>query len=153
MVLLTTGQQALKYSWLRGESASDHDILPELKSFIAKARLRRGIEMVKLANRIEALKMRDDDPDGGDLPASSKNAAIEGVTAAGVAPPSGSGVTSGSSSSGGGGGGDGAPGRLAGAAKAAIFREVVLAKVREKKAEQEAASGRTTDTVKREERK
>ncbi|EHL03610.1 putative Calcium/calmodulin-dependent protein kinase [Glarea lozoyensis 74030] len=30
---------------------------------MAKARLRRGIEIVKLANRIEALKMQEDEED------------------------------------------------------------------------------------------
>lgn len=83
--------------------------------------------------------MRDDDPDGGDMPASTALAAMEGVTTAGTNPP-------GSSGSSGSGSASGQP-RLAGAASAArtaIFREVVLAKVREKKAEQEAEAGRAS---------
>jgi hypothetical protein len=35
--------------------------IPEIKAYMARMRLRRGIEIVKLANRIEALKMADDD--------------------------------------------------------------------------------------------
>ena len=48
-------------------------MLPEIRAYMAKARLRRGIEMVKLANRIEALKMQEDEeedvPQAGDVPA------------------------------------------------------------------------------------
>lgn len=122
-----SSEEALKHRWLKGETASDHDLLPEIRSYMAKARLRRGIEMVKLANRIEALKMRDEDPEAGDLPGDVGAAAREGV-----------GAVEGSSGGGGGGGGD-AAGRLSRAARSAIFREVVLAKVREVKAEEKAA--------------
>lgn len=111
-------QEALQHSWLKGETATDYDILPEIKSYIAKARLRRGIEMVKLTNRIEALRMHDDDP-GGDLPSDAQAAAKEGVTK-GDEPKSTEG-----------------PGRLSKAARHAIFRAVVLAKVKEMKAEEE----------------
>lgn len=72
--------------------------------------------MVKLANRIEALKMQDDD--SNDVPEDSDKAASEGVTAAGTAP-----APTGAS-------------RLSKAARSAIFREVVLAKVRETKDEE-----------------
>lgn len=81
--------------------------------------------MVKLTNRIEALKMRDDDPGEGDVPSDAQKAAKEGVTKLDEPKPSG-----------GGGGGKG-PGRLSRAARSAIFREVVLAKVKEMKAEEE----------------
>lgn len=94
--------------------------------------------------------MRDDDPDGGDMPASTGLAAMEGVTAAGTNPPGSSG-----SSGSGSGSASGQP-RLAGAASAArtaIFREVVLAKVREKKAEQEAEAGRASGMGRQEERR
>ncbi|KAH8144684.1 uncharacterized protein LAJ45_11277 [Morchella importuna] len=121
-----TSSEALKHSWLKGETATDYDILPEIKSYIAKARLRRGIEMVKLTNRIEALRMRDDDPDEGDVPADAKEAAKEGVTKPGDSKPPGSTTTTGKGT-----------GRLSRAARSAIFREVVLAKVREMKAEEE----------------
>ncbi|KAJ5539420.1 hypothetical protein N7513_007752 [Penicillium frequentans] len=63
-----TSEDALKHEWLTGESASDRDLLPEIRAYIAKARLRRGIEIVKLANRIEALKMHDEDEEEGDIP-------------------------------------------------------------------------------------
>lgn len=101
--------------------------------------------------------MRDDDPDGKDIPASSGHAAMEGVTAAGTNPP-GSSSSSSSVGGGGGGGGGGASGRprlagAAGAAGTAIFREVVLAKVREKKAEQEAEAGRASGMARQEERR
>lgn len=43
--------------------------------------------MVKLTNRIEALRMRDDDPDEGDVPADAKEAAKEGITKPGDSKP------------------------------------------------------------------
>ncbi|KAF8469554.1 kinase-like domain-containing protein [Kalaharituber pfeilii] len=110
-----TSSEALGHSWLKGETATDHDILPEIKSYIAKARLRRGVEMVKLKNRIEALRLQEDD-DNQDTPADAAAAAEQGVKTAGGSP---------------------RPQRLSRAARAAIFREVVLAKVRDMK-EQEA---------------
>lgn len=83
---------------------------------MAKARLRRGIEMVKLANRIEALKMGEED-DSSDIPSSAGDAAVSAQGAAGgEAPRPGAGAR-----------------RLSRAARSAIFREVVLAKVREMK--------------------
>ncbi len=107
-------------------------MLPEIRAYVAKARLRRGIELVKLANRIEALKMREDDegeaPGEADVPAGAEQAAGDALA----------GNTEGKSLN---------PkpslnpnkgaGRLSQIAKGAIFREVVLAKVREMK-EQEA---------------
>ncbi|KAI5798864.1 kinase-like domain-containing protein [Geopyxis carbonaria] len=127
-----TSEEALNHRWLKGDTATDHDILPEIKSYMAKARLRRGIEMVKLANRIEALKMREDD-DSNDVPSDTAKAAAEGATAAGTAPadrPSPS-------------------RRLSRAARSAIFREVVLAKVREMKVEEEHTKTERTLTEKR----
>ncbi|KAF8424639.1 kinase-like domain-containing protein [Tirmania nivea] len=110
-----TSAAALKHSWLKGDTATDHDILPEIKSYIAKARLRRGVEMVKLKNRIEALKMQEDD-DTSDLPSHSATTTAKTTISSGNAKQ---------------------PPRLSRAARSAIFREVVLAKVREMK-EQEA---------------
>lgn len=108
----------MKHSWLSGENATDHNLLPEIKAYIAKARLKRGIEMVKLANRIEALKIQEDDPENPDFPsdpvAAAKNSTNKESTAA--AP---------------------GPGRLSRAVKGAIFREVVLAKVREMKEQEQ----------------
>lgn len=98
---------------------------------MAKARLKRGIELVKLANRIEALKMQEDEeeavPGGADMPANAREAAGEAIAAH-----SGEkGLTTKENPIGGKG-----PGRLSRIAKGAIFREVVLAKVREMKEEE-----------------
>lgn len=109
-----TSKEALDHSWLTGKTASDHDILPELKSYLAKARLKRGIEMVKLSNRIAALKMHEDE-DNGDVPADAPVSAAANSSA----------------------GKETGARRLSRAARSAIFREVVLAKVREIKAEEE----------------
>ncbi|KAI1815378.1 Pkinase-domain-containing protein [Poronia punctata] len=121
-----TSQQALKHQWLSGETATDHNLLPEIKAYMAKARLRRGIELVKLSNRIEALKIQEDDPENPDFPNDADAAAAEAQAAhlpAGETSPRGK-------------------GRLGRAAKAAIFREVVLAKVREMRSEEQAAKVR-----------
>ena len=61
-----SSEEALKHVWLTGETASDRDLLPEIRTYIARARLRRGIEIVKLANRIESLKMHEEE-DGEDI--------------------------------------------------------------------------------------
>lgn len=88
---------------------------------MAKARLRRGIELVKLSNRIEALKIQEDDPENPDFPSDAKAAAQEAQesTSSSVEKPTGG------------------PGRLSRAVKGAIFREVVLAKVREMKEQEQ----------------
>ncbi|KAI0168777.1 calcium/calmodulin-dependent protein kinase [Pestalotiopsis sp. NC0098] len=111
-------QQALNHSWLMGESATDHNLLPEIKAYMAKARLKRGIEMVKLANRIEALRMQEDDPENPDFPADSKDAAKDAATANSSDPPR-------------------EKKSLSRIARGAIFREVVLAKVREMKEQEQ----------------
>ncbi|OJD09696.1 CAMK/CAMK1/CAMK1-CMK protein kinase [Emergomyces pasteurianus Ep9510] len=147
-----TSELALAHPWLKGESASDHNLLPELKAYMAKARLKRGIEIIKLANRIEALRMQEEDeediPSSVDMPAESTATADSEGAASATAQPR--------NTSGGGGGGaaaavaDAAPAGTQGAptdgtkkrslskiARGQIFREVVLAKVREmKEAEQ-----------------
>lgn len=125
-----TSEQALAHRWLEGETASDHDLLPEIRSYMAKAKLKRGIELVKLANRIEQLKMQEDsnamdDKDASDIPANAAGAA--GATLQNQE----KGII------------DSSPGlatsqtrekkSLSKAAKSAIFKEVVLAKVREMK--------------------
>ncbi|KAJ6188218.1 hypothetical protein N7519_003126 [Penicillium mononematosum] len=77
-----SSEEALKHVWLTGETASDRDLLPEIRTYIARARLRRGIEIVKLANRIESLKMHEEE-DGEDIPspmdmgASSEEPSVE----------------------------------------------------------------------------
>lgn len=105
-------------------------MLPEIRAYVAKARLKRGIELVKLANRIEALKMQEDDegeaPGEADVPANALESAGEAIahhtTSKALKTTD---TPTGSSSTGKG------PGRLSRIAKGAIFREVVLAKVRE----------------------
>jgi calcium/calmodulin-dependent protein kinase I len=103
---------------------------------MAKARLRRGIEIIKLANRIEALKMQEDDdediPGGADMPANANEAAGQALTNVKSNPQKGI-ATSDSADAG------AATGkrRLSRLARGAIFREVVLAKVREMKNEEE----------------
>ena len=116
-------QEALAHHWLSGENASDHDLLPEIRAYLAKARLRRGIEIVKLNNRIEALKIQEDDADESDVPADMQAAATGTL---------GGDESGGESNSGGKKG-------LAQLAKGAIFREVVLAKVREAKEQEKVA--------------
>lgn len=83
---------------------------------MAKARLRRGVEMVKLANRIELLKTQEDDKDDSDFP-------VDAVSAADQA--------KGHHTEG------GDKRNLSRTIKTAIFREVVLAKVREMKQQQD----------------
>ncbi|EEP76981.1 calcium/calmodulin-dependent protein kinase [Uncinocarpus reesii 1704] len=117
-----TSKEALQHRWLKGETATDHNLLPELKAYMAKARLKRGIEIVKLANRIEALKMQGDDDE--DIPSAvpedtavapkSGPADLASPKVPETAPPPTTKKRS-----------------LSKAAKSAIFREVVLAKVRQ----------------------
>ena len=87
--------------------------------------------MVKLANRIESLRLQDTDsdaPDSTDIPANAPNAAGLAVKnqQRGISP--GRGLAT-----------DAAPPKSikSRAAKSAIFREVVLAKVREMKEQKE----------------
>lgn len=123
-----TSKAALKHVWLEGESASDHDLLPEIRSYIAKARLKRGIELVRLANRIEALKMQEDDeenaPGSADVPANAEEAAGLSISKqkGGVSPSRGLLPSTNPEKR-----------SLSKIAKGAIFREIVFAKVRELK--------------------
>lgn len=88
-----TSAHALRDPWIAGQGATDHDLLPEIKAYMAKARLKRGIELVKLANRIEALKMQEDEeedvPQEADIPADPKVAAEQALAAHGQASESG----------------------------------------------------------------
>lgn len=114
--------RAMKHPWLSGESATDHNLLPEIKAFMAKARLRRGIEMVKLANRIEALKMQEDDAEDSDMPTWEvpEESGSPAPSASSTPKPAGE-----------------AKKNLSKKLKGAIFREVVLAKVREMKEQEQ----------------
>jgi calcium/calmodulin-dependent protein kinase I len=120
---------------LSGENATDHNLLPEIRAYLTRARLRRGIEMVKLANRIEALKMQEDDPENSDMPKDATLAADQTRHFS-------SGNANNSSSSGDEKAASSTPPpaekrTLSKAIKGAIFREVVLAKVREMKEQEE----------------
>lgn len=118
---------ALKHKWLIGDSATEHNLLPEIKAYMAKARLRRGIELVKLKNRIEALKIQEDDPDNTDFQNDPETPADAPSQVDGAAGPS-TNVK-----------------QTIQKVKGAIFREVVLAKVREMR--QKEADERTVEEV------
>lgn len=130
----STSKQALRHPWLSGKNASDHNLLPEIKAYMARARLRRGIEIVKLANRIEALKMQEDEaedvPGQADVPADAKAAAGDALSGQDGGKGLGTSTEAGSSA--------GGKRSLSNVAKGAIFREVVMAKVREAKEQEEA---------------
>ncbi|KAJ5168440.1 uncharacterized protein N7482_004034 [Penicillium canariense] len=127
-----TSEEALEHMWLTGESASDRDLLPEIRTYIARARLRRGIEIVKLANRIEALKMHEEDEEDDIPSAVDMGAAGAAASAASASAASATSDENGDSP---------APTTkkrsLSKIARGAIFREVVLAKVREVKENEE----------------
>ena len=116
-----TSEEALQDVWLTGRTATDHNLLPEFRAYMAKARLKRGIEVIKLANRIESLKLQD--PEGqDDFPGDSAEMAGQKLA---KPPPDEHGLPTQS---------QGGPKKsLSNLAKGAIFREVVLAKVREEK--------------------
>ena len=101
---------------------------------MAKARLRRGIEIVKLANRIEALKMQEDEqedvPGQADVPADAKVAAGDALSSEDAGKGLDMNIEPGSNA--------GGKRSLSNIAKGAIFREVVLAKVREAKEQEHA---------------
>ncbi|KAK3394189.1 calcium/calmodulin-dependent protein kinase [Podospora didyma] len=144
-----TSERALAHPWLSGENATDHNLLPEIKAYLTRARLRRGIEMVKLANRIEALKMEEDDPENSDMPKDSTLAADQSLST--PAPQaneasSGSGGAPSASAS-----GSGEKRSLSKTIKGAIFREVVLAKVREMKEQEQTL--KLTEEVEKEARR
>lgn len=139
-------KQALSHIWLTGSTASEHDLLPEIRSYVAKAKLKRGIELVKLANRIESLKLQEDpheSPDDADFPEHATDSAalaVKNHQDRGVSPGRGLDTEKGGES------------KLSSAAKSQIFREVVLAKVREMKSDQET-SKLIADATEREERR
>lgn len=128
-----TSEEALKDVWLTGNTATEHNLLPELRAYMAKTRLKRGIELVKLANRIEALRLQDDETDGsvndGDVPTNAGEMVGHALTMTDRSKP-GLECRPGPSGAG--------PGRLSRIARGAIFREVVLAKVRDIKEQKES---------------
>jgi len=142
----------LKHPWLSGENATDHNLLPEIRAYLTKARLRRGIEMVKLANRIEALKMQEDDAEDSDIPQDATLAADQSRSRSLSFRTNDGGSGGGGGGSGGGSGSDTGKRTLSKTIKSAIFREVVLAKVREMK-EQEQTLKVTEEVEKESKRK
>jgi calcium/calmodulin-dependent protein kinase I len=127
-------QEALKHIWLSGKTATDHDLVPELRrAQEARAKLKHAILAVKLQKRIAKLKVEESDSDSSDM--GDAEAAIPGLARAGA---------TGSSH----GSGDSASADKKSTLKdkikdGAVFREVVLAKLREEKARREASL--TTD--------
>ena len=120
-----TSEEALQDVWLTGKTATDFNLLPEFRAYMAKARLKRGIEVIKLANRIEQLKMQDpedaDDTLGQpDIPVDTKEQAGQVLATKGTQ----RGIPASQ---------DGRKKSLSSVARGAIFREVVFAKVREEK--------------------
>lgn len=125
-----TSEQALRDVWLSGLTATDFNLLPEFRAYMAKARLKRGINVIKLANRIEALKMQDPSDEDGtlsqpDIPGDSAEMAGQEL-ASKTGPQDGLATNPPSQKK-----------SLSKVAKGAIFREVVLAKVREEKEKNE----------------
>jgi len=107
---------------------------------MAKARLRRGIERVKLANRIEALRMQMDEnqdvADEYDIPASSAESVGQMLNAGEPQPQE---IDTSSPA-------DSGKKKLSKVVGGEIFREVVLAKVREMKEQEESAKIEKTAT-------
>ncbi|KAI9727922.1 MAG: hypothetical protein M1828_005327 [Chrysothrix sp. TS-e1954] len=107
-----TSTQALQHRWLSGATATDHDLVKELRSRRIKARMRLGIERVKLTQRISVLKADTQGDEEEDLPQDASRAADEALSSRDAKPLS-------------------TKDRMSRAAKADIFRAVVLAKTKE----------------------
>lgn len=110
---------------MTGLTASDHDIVKELRSRRIKARLRLGVERVKLAKRIDDLK-REEEADDADFPDDASSAADEALGSEESVTEMSSGKS-----------------RLSKAVKGDIFRAVVLAKTKELRQQKETESVET----------
>jgi len=111
-----TSEQALGHSWLVGHTATDHDLLPELRrQREARAKLKHAIMAVALKKRIAALKTVESDEESdemGDVEESAPGAIPEGEKKTNL---------------------------LRDKVKdGAVFREVVLGALKDKKAKEEA---------------
>ncbi|KZZ87821.1 Calcium/calmodulin-dependent protein kinase (CMPK) [Ascosphaera apis ARSEF 7405] len=132
-----TADEVLHHPWLCGDNASDHDLLPELKAFAARSRLRRGIEIVKLKNRLNALRQFEAEisEEDKDIPSDhdDENGGLPAILTAGMQKTkiSDNEETSEDPNS--------TRRRLSRAAASGIFKDVVLAKVREMKENEERA--------------
>lgn len=140
-----TSQEALRHIWLSGQNATEHDLLPELRrAKEARAKLQKVIFAIQLQKRIARLRHEagGDDYDDG-LQDAEQNVETTGLAKA----------FSGVSVSSGGSGGSGSSGETKKPSlkdtvrSGAVFREVVLAKVREEKAKKEAALQTDEDLV------
>ena len=108
-------QEALKHHWLTGVSATDKDLVKELRSRQVKARLKIAVQRIQLAKRIELLKQQESLSNSeSDMPQSPVDAANEAFAGKGSS-------------------------LLSRKLKGDIFRAVVLAKAKEIKAQKEAA--------------
>lgn len=119
-----SSKQALQHRWLTGATATDHDVVSELRSRRIKARIRMGIQRVQLAKRIEKIKDQAE-PDDNDLPEDATKAADEALASHEAAPMN-------------------AKSRISRAMKADIFRAVVLAKTKELREQKEQEESEKT---------
>jgi len=112
-----TSEQALGHIWLSGKNATDHDLVPELlRAREARAKLKHAILAVSLSKRIAALKADESDSDSAEM--ADAEAGIPGAVSPGEK-----------------------PNLLKEKVKSgAVFREVVLGAVKDKKAKEEAAA-------------
>lgn len=134
----------MRHIWLSGENATEHDLLPELRrAKEARAKLKKAILAIQLQKRIA--RLRHEAGDGSDDDDNDLQDAAQNVETSGLAKAfSGVSVSSGGSSS----SGDSKKPSLRDTVKSgAVFREVVLAKVREEKAKKEAALQTDDDLV------
>ena len=134
-------QEALEHVWVSGRTATDHNLLPEIRAYMAKARLRRGIERVKLANLIDSLRIQEDEeadvPGEADVPANAPEAAAQVISTSDpkrLLSPDGENTSATTTAA------TTKKRSLSRVAGGAIFREVVLAKVREQKELDEQSS-------------
>ncbi|KFA67497.1 hypothetical protein S40285_00254 [Stachybotrys chlorohalonatus IBT 40285] len=112
-----SSEEALSHSWLSGKTATDHDLLPELRrAQEARAKLRHAILAVSLQKRLS--KLKDAESDESDMGEAEPVPKITSELAVGS---------------------ESKPGMLKEKLKGgAVFREVVLASVRDAKQKQDA---------------
>ncbi|KAB8596099.1 hypothetical protein FH972_025808 [Carpinus fangiana] len=118
-VMRPTSGQALTHRWLTGTTATDHDLVKELRSRRIRARIQMGVERVKLTKRIENIK-NEADPEDQDMPGNATEAADEALASREALEKEANSTS-----------------RLSRALKADIFRAVVLAKTKEMRKQQE----------------
>lgn len=129
----------MRHIWLSGQNATDHDLLPELRrAKEARAKLRKAIMAIQLQKRIARLRAHGDSDDSDN----ELQDAAQNVDGGGLAKAF-SGVSVSNSAA-----GDKKKPSLKDHLKdGAIFREVVLAKVRDERAKKEAALQTDEDLV------